>query len=127
MAMLFEVEYPGGERAIATGYAGSTLIVQVVPRGPEAALDDALEVDFGRDPPRVLRVLGGPRRPTLHVRLAGASAAEREAWMDARDAEGWLTREDDGDPTRILVVAGHDGMDPTALARAGGALEPREP
>jgi hypothetical protein len=115
MAMLIEVEYPGGERAITTGYYGGVLVVQIVPRGPEAALGDELEVDFGHQTPRVLRIVGGPRRPTIHVRLTDASEAAREQWMDARDAEGWLTRDDADDPGLIYVVATRDGLDPAAL------------
>lgn len=116
MAMLIDVEYPHGERATATGYYGGVLVVQIVPRGPEAALGDVLEVDFTHDPARVRRIVGGPRRPTLHVRLTGYSEAARDRWMDARDAEGWLTRDDPDDPTLIYVVATRDGLDPAALS-----------
>ena len=114
MAQLIEVEYPNGERAIATGYHGGTLVVQIVPPGPEACVYDEIECDFTAIPPRVTRVIGGPRRPTHHVRVA-LDEAGRERWMRAREDEGWDTRESDDDPQLILVVATRDGMDPTTL------------
>jgi hypothetical protein len=114
VAQLIEVVYPGGERVIATGYYGGTLVVQIVPRGPEAALYDELACDFATDPPRVARILGGPRFPTHHVRVA-LDEAGREAWMDAREAEGWETRESDEDSQLIYVVATRADLDPTTL------------
>jgi hypothetical protein len=79
MAMLFEVEYPSGERVIATGYPEAILVVQVVPRGPEACYGDELEVSFTssargglREVYRVVRIVGGPRRKTIHARVDGS-------------------------------------------------------
>lgn len=123
MAMLIDVEYPDGERVWATGYVDRPLHVQIVPRGPEAALGDILEVDFTVEPPRVLRVTGGPRRPTIHVHLEHFTQAERDAWMDARDDEGWSTREAPNDPTLVFVVATRDDQDPNDLIRHGGVLK----
>ena len=113
--MLIDVEYPGGERVLATGHHGRPLTVQIVPHGPEAALGDILEVDFTREPPRVVRIVGGPRRPTIHVRLDPLSQAKRDRWMDARDDEGWSTRDDPDDPALILIVATRDDQDPEQL------------
>jgi hypothetical protein len=108
MAMIFEVVYPGGERATAVGHPGGILRVAVVPRGPEACFGDRVEADCGgRDAPaRVRRVVGGPRCPTLHVRVSG----DREAWMDAREAEGWATHPADDDPAVVWLVALSDGL-----------------
>jgi hypothetical protein len=114
VAQLIEVEYPNGERAIATGYYGGTLVVQIVPRGPEACVYDELECDFTSDPPRVTRVIGGPRLPTHHVRVA-LDEAGREEWMQAREAEGWDTRQSDEDPQLILVVATRADLDASTL------------
>ena len=43
--------------------------------------------------------------------IADPAAAEREAWMDARELEGWLVRESPDEATRVWVVALHDGLD----------------
>ncbi|MFV8752510.1 hypothetical protein ACNOYE_18340 [Nannocystaceae bacterium ST9] len=120
MAMIFTVEYPGGERVWAIGYPGAPLRVGEVPRGPEACYADELEVEFVASSEvsqvhRVVRILGGPRRASVHVRLAGAGAAERETWMDAREREGWLTREAPGDPETLWVAPTRAGMDTDAL------------
>jgi hypothetical protein len=114
MAMIFEVLYPGGECATAIGYPGGVLVVRIVPPGPESCYLDELEVDF--DTLTVKRILGGPRRPTLRVRIDGTEA-DRERWMDARDAEGWVTRGAPGEPSVVWCVADQDGMDPAALVR----------
>ncbi len=121
MALIFEVVYPGGERAFAIGYPGTKLVVDIVPPGPESCLYDELEVEFGSgagtpaSPCRVLRVVGGPRRPTHRIRVPGGEAA-REAWMNARDAEGWSTLDgNDPDPDVVWVVALEDGLDPRTL------------
>jgi hypothetical protein len=52
----------------------------------------------------VKRILGGPRRPTIHVRVAG----DREAWMDARENEGWATLGSEEDPSVVWLVARSD-------------------
>ena len=125
MALIFEVEYPGGERCHATGYPSSTLIVDIVPSGPQACYRDEIECELdGSARPRVRRVIKGPRRPTVRVRLE-AGEAEIERWMDARDAEGWETRDSDDDPAEILVVAGRDGMAIRALEVDGATLVSR--
>jgi hypothetical protein len=111
MAMLFEVEYASGELAWAVGHVGSPLRVDIVPRGPEACYGDVLDVDHEVQPPRVRALLGGPRRPTHELELGPSAAAEREAWMDARELEGWLVRESPDEATRVWVVALHDGLD----------------
>ncbi len=116
--MIFEVEYPNGERAWAVGNPGEVLRVDPVPRGPESCLGDRVEVDFSRAPCRVLRIVGGPRRPTLHVRVPHDGAA-REAWIEAREAEGWATLDD---AQVVWFVATQDGLDAAAIARAGGTL-----
>lgn len=116
--MIFEVEYPSGERCFATGYPDSTLVVDVVPTGPDAAYLDEIECDFTGDHPRVRRVLGGPRRPTIRVRLEG-SEAELERWMTARESQGWDTRLEEG---VILVVATRDGMARSSLEVDGASL-----
>jgi hypothetical protein len=123
VAMILEVVYPGGERCAAVGYPvpGSTLIVDIIPRGPEAAYRDEVEVDFETGPPYpVRRVVAGPRRPTIRVghRLA---QPECDRWIEAREAEGWELREADDDPAEVWVVAGH-GMDVAQLERAGGVI-----
>ncbi|MCE9574415.1 MAG: hypothetical protein K8W52_14805 [Deltaproteobacteria bacterium] len=108
MAMLFAVAYPGGERTIATGYPGAIVVVREVPRGPEACLFDELEIAATDEPGelgplfRVVRIAGGPRRPTLRVRLD--AAADRDAWLDAREAEGWWTATAPGDPDDLWLV-----------------------
>ena len=119
MAMLFEVTYPGGERAIAVGYPGTRLVVNQVPPGPESCLWDELEVE--PDPPgsttgvRVVRVVGGPRRPTHRVRVPGGEAA-REAWMEVREAQGWSTLDrHDPDPDVVWAVATREGLEAAAL------------
>jgi hypothetical protein len=117
MAMIFQVVYPGGERTTATGYPNDTLVVREVPPGPESCYLDEVEVDFEMPEPHLVkRVLRGPRRPTIHVRL-DATEAERDVWMDARDAEGWVTASAPGDPSMIWCVADQEGMDPQALER----------
>lgn len=124
MAMLLHIEYPAGERAIATGYPvpGSTLIVQIIPRGPEAALYDEVIVDLtGSEPHRVLQVVGGPRRPTIRVRLE-LDERGRLSWMDARELEGWDTRESDHDPLEIWAVPLRDDLHPADLVRTGAQL-----
>jgi hypothetical protein len=138
MAMLIEVQYPGGERVVATGYWGFELVVQIVPRGPEAAQGDVLAVDCtgasadlgAANPPRVVRVIGGPRRPTLRVQLPGLDTAARERWMSAREADGWESRDADvtaATPTRdrdeVWVVATRDGMDVAELERSGAVVQ----
>lgn len=115
MAMLFEVEYASGELAWAVGYVGSPLHVEIVPRGPAACHGDLLDVDHECEPPRVRALLGGPRRPTHELELGLAGEAEREAWMDAREREGWLIRQSPEDPTRAWAVALRDGLDVAAL------------
>jgi hypothetical protein len=120
MAMLFQVVYPRGEITMATGYPDGILVVQEVPPGPESCYLDELEVDFKTPPPSPLvvkRVVGGPRRPTHRVRLDVAEA-EREVWMEAREAEGWVTMGAPGEPSVVWCVADRDGMDPAALERA---------
>lgn len=72
MALIFEVEYPGGERVSAIGYPDAPLRVDVVPHGPEA-------------------------------------------WMDARDAEGWVTREAPEDPHEIWLAPDRPDLDADAL------------
>ncbi len=42
--------------------------------------------------------------------------------MDARDQEGWNTRQSDTEPSVILVVADRDGMELSALERAGAVI-----
>jgi hypothetical protein len=46
MAPIFEIVYPGGERAFAVGYPNQTLVVDIVPPGPEGCYLDEVEVDF---------------------------------------------------------------------------------
>jgi hypothetical protein len=118
--MIFDVVYPSGERAYAIGYPGTTLVVDIVPPGPESCLRDVLEVEpipgapSGTDV-RVVRIVGGPRRPTLRVRVPGGELA-RENWMNVRDAEGWSTVDGhDVDPDVVWVVADRDGLDPSTL------------
>ncbi len=118
MAMIFHVTYPSGERAYAIGYPGTKLVVDIVPPGPESCLYDELEVEFATTPTtggRVLRIVGGPRRPTHRVRVVGGEAV-REEWMAAREAEGWSTLDgNDPDPDVVWVVAMRDGLDVTTL------------
>jgi hypothetical protein len=122
--MLIEVVYPRGERVTATGYVGGVLWVSIVPEGPEAAYLDELEVDYAgeREPYPVVRVVGGPRNPTLRVRLALDEAA-LDRWMTARDDEGWSTRVSDTDPRVVLVVACRAGLDARSLEAHGAVLE----
>ena len=130
MAMVLRIRYPGGETVWSIGYpvAGSILRVDQVPGGPEACYGDQVEADFSvPEPYPVLRIVGGPRRPTIRVRLADPSGnelaqAEREVWMDAREAEGWLANDADDGSTDIWVVASRDGLDARELARSGATL-----
>lgn len=120
--MIFEVVYSSGERTWAVGYPNQILVVNQVPPGPESCYFDEIEVDFSAYPHRVLRVVGGPRRPTILVRVEGTDA-DRELWMDARDAEGWQTLSGhDPDPTIVFVVADRDGKDLADLERTGGVI-----
>lgn len=115
--MVFEVTYPSGERTYAIGYPGTTLVVNQVPPGPESCMYDELEVtlDPGATSARVVRIVGGPRRPTHRVRITGGEAT-RERWMSAREAEGWSTLDGhDPDPDVVWIVALEDGLDPTTL------------
>lgn len=124
MAMLIEVVYPRGERVTATGYIGKVLWVSIVPEGPEAAYLDELEVDYTgkREPYPVVRVVAGPRNPTLRVRPAlDEDALDR--WMTARDDEGWSTRISDRDPRVVLAVACRAGLDARSLVAHGAVLE----
>ncbi len=126
MAMLFSVVYPAGESAIATGYPGTLVVVYQVPRGPEACLLDELAIaptgerDAFGALYRVVRIAGGPRRPTLRVRLAGAAPAARDAWLDAREAEGWWTGTAPDDPDELWLVRPAPGpaRGPVALVDA---------
>jgi hypothetical protein len=120
--MLINVEYAGGERALATGYVGARLVVQILPRGPEACFYDELEVDFsGAEPYRVVRVVGGPRRPTIRVAVAHDDAT-REAWIDAREREGWYGRPADDGSDEVWIVAERDGLSVDDLVRAGASV-----
>jgi hypothetical protein len=127
MAMIFQVEYPGGERAYAIGYPGCVLRVDEVPSGPEACYGDEVEVRFPGPPfdifmvCEVVRVVGGPRRPTMHVRVE-MSARERDAWLEAREEEGWVAALAPDDPTRAWLVADRDGLGADDLTRAGATL-----
>jgi hypothetical protein len=121
MAMIFEVVYPGGERTYAIGYPGTTVVVNQVPPGPESCMYDELEIDFSavaKTPSAacpVLRLVGGPRRPTHRVRVPGGEPA-REAWMSAREAEGWDTLDGhEADEDIVWVVASRDGLDESTL------------
>jgi hypothetical protein len=110
-------QYPNGERAWSIGFPGGTLVVDLVPPGPQSCLGDQLEVEFAKSGPgRVLRVLGGPRRPTIRVRVPGGVTA-REAWMTAREAEGWATADGlDADADVVWLAATRDELDPARLA-----------
>jgi hypothetical protein len=126
MAVLLQVEYPDGERVIATGYpvADTTLVVREVPRGPQAAYGDVLEVDMSTgEPYPVVKIVGGPRRATIRVHVPG-SAAHRERWMEAREAEGWLTADADAPDGEIWVAPSRDDLDSPALARTGATILP---
>jgi hypothetical protein len=117
MAMIFTVVYPSGERAYAIGYPRSKLVVNIVPPGPESCLYDELEVepDAAGSSVRVLRIVGGPRRPTHRVRVMGGEIA-REEWMNERDAEGWSTLDgQDPDPDVVWAVACRDDLDIATL------------
>jgi hypothetical protein len=119
MAMIFDVVYPSGERTFATGYPDTIVVVQQVPPGPESCLYDQLEVDFANIskplPCRVLRVVGGPRRPTHRVRVVGGEVA-RTSWMDEIETKGWSALDGhDPDPDVVWVVAMEDGLDPATL------------
>jgi hypothetical protein len=118
MAMIFRVIYPSGEQTTGTGYPNTTLVVREVPPGPESCWLDEIEVDFSvPEPHPVKRILGGPRRPTIHRRLEGTEA-ERERWMDAREAEGWLTTTSPDDDHDVWCVADRDGLElPTSGPR----------
>lgn len=124
--MVFCVRYPRGEQAVAIGYPGTTLVVNQVPPGPESCLYDELEVTHdGTSVCPVVRVLGGPRRPTHRVRLLGDQAV-RDAWIVAREADGWETLEGhDADPAVVWVVATRDGLDIAQLDVTPGTREPR--
>jgi hypothetical protein len=128
MAMLFFIQYPNGERVMGTGYPNTILRVGEVPCGPECCYQDQVEVDFtdfSKDRHDaglpVLRVVGGPRRPTIHVRVEGTEA-ERELWMDDREAEGWSTNSPPAGGSIVWVVASRDGMDVEDLERTGGTI-----
>lgn len=117
MALIFDVVYPNGEHAVAIGYGGRPLVVNQVPRGPESCLFDELEVATHSTtaPCAVVRILGGPRRPTHRVRVIGGELA-REQWMAAREVEGWDTLDGhDEDPDVVWVVATADGLDASML------------
>lgn len=131
--MLFEVTYPSKEQTYGIDFPGKTyadrftIVVNQVPPGPESCMWDELEVEFDRTlgsstHVRVVRILGGPRLPTHRVRVLGGEEV-RNAWMDARDAEGWTTLDNhDPDPDVVWVVAMKDGLDPATL----GDVIPRE-
>ena len=116
--MIFSVTYPGGEQTYGIGYPGTTLVIEQVPPGPESCLGDVLEVapdPVGSTNMRVVRIVGGPRRPTHRVRVVGGAAA-REAWMAAHEARGWTALDGhDPDPDVVWVVALVDGLDPATL------------
>ena len=119
MALIFTLLYPNGETAEAIGYPGQVLRVDLVPRGPEACLHDEVECELLPDyRANVRRIVGGPRRPTIHVRVIG----DRDACMDARDAEGWWTREDPDEDDVVWVVAVDRDRDVGELVAAGGVL-----
>lgn len=119
MALIFTLIYPNGETAEAVGYPGQVLRVDIVPRGPEACLLDEVECEFLSDyQAKVLRIVAGPRRRTIHVRVTG----NRDAWMDARDAEGWWTREAPDEDDVVWVVAVDRDRDIGELIAAGGVL-----
>ncbi|MFN0247121.1 MAG: hypothetical protein ACKV2T_09435 [Kofleriaceae bacterium] len=124
MAMLFEVTYPSGEQTYGIGYPGTTIVVNQVPPGPESCMYDELEVvpvPGSSTSVRVVRIVGGPRRPTYRVRVLGGETV-RNAWMDVRDAEGWTTLDGhDPDPDVVWVVALEDDLDPATL----GEIIPR--
>ncbi len=123
--MLFEVTYPSGERTWAVGYPDTTLVVNQVPPGPESCYGDVIEVDATGDagtPCRVLRVVGGARRPTIRVRVAGDEAA-RDVWMAAREGEGWETLDgQDADAEVVWAVATRDGLDVASLEGPGATV-----
>jgi hypothetical protein len=118
MAMIFEVVYPSGEVTWGIGYPGTTIVINQVPPGPESCIYDELEVQpepGDATKVRVVRIVGGPRRPTHRVRVPGGEIV-RNAWMDARDNEGWTTLDGhDPDPDVVWVAALEDGLDPSTL------------
>jgi hypothetical protein len=121
VALIFDLIYPNGERAEAVGYPGQTLRVNVVPRGPEACYGDIVEVEFGGPNDyevKVRAIVGGPRRKTFHVRVTG----DRDAWTDARDAEGWNTLDSPDDSQVVWVVPESDDADPANLIATGAEL-----
>ncbi len=124
MAVVFDVVYPNTERAYAVGYpvAGTTVRVDIVPEGPEACLGDLLEVDFAFSPCPVRRIAGGPRRKTVRVRLPSADPRVVEPWLEARDAEGFETRQSDVDATIALVVPVGDNVDLARLTVDGAVV-----
>ena len=126
MAMIFTVCYPSGERAFAIGYPDAPLVVDLVPRGPEACLFDEIEAEPFHGPTtecRARRILAGPRRPALHVRLDGASESARDAWLDAREAEGWWVATSPDDPDEIWIVRPPlETKPPRFVAPPGGDL-----
>ena len=129
MALLIRVVYPGGEQVWATGYPDQILVVREIYGGPESCYLDELECDFSgyttardaRIPCPVLRVVGGPRRPTIHVRVQG-TLDEVEAWIVAREAEGWAATTSPGHPSFVWIVADREGLDTSELGRAGGTV-----
>lgn len=119
MALVYTVIYPNGETAEAIGYPDQILRIDVVPRGPEACLHDEVECEFGSDyRAKVLRVVAGPRRKTIHVRVAG----NREAWMEARDAEGWWTLGAHDEDDVVWIVAVDEDRDPEVLVALGAEI-----
>ena len=119
MALIFFVDYPNGETAEAVGYPDQILWINAVPRGPEACLHDEVECEFLADyRARVLRIVAGPRRRTIHVRVAG----DREAWMDARESEGWCTRADRVAEDVVWIVAVDVDRDPQELIALGAEI-----
>ena len=123
MALVYFLTYPNGETAEAIGYPDQVLRVDVVPRGPDACLYDEVECEFLPDyRAKVLRIIAGPRRQTIHVRVTG----NRDAWMDARDEEGWWTRPDPDVDDVVWVVPVDEDRDPAQLVSVGvQILRPR--
>lgn len=122
MALLFRVVYPSGEETFGTGYPGSVLVVREVPPGPESAYLDEIEVDFAvPEPLPVRRIVGGPRRATIRVRVDGTDA-ERDRWMDDREREGFVTGLSPAEAGIVLCAPYRDGLDPLALEAAGAVI-----